>query len=266
MATAIVTGGTRGLGLETANALHQLGWTVVIDGRDQAALSAAVGRIGDDARLVAISGDITDAAHRARLVAAAAATGSIDAVVNNASSIGSSPMPSLATVALEEWRAVAEVNVVAPLALIQEAMPWIEADGGRLVNISSDAAVEAYEGWGAYGSTKAALDHLTRILAAEHPDVGVYSVDPGDMQTELHQAAFPGEDISDRPSPAASVPGLLAVLLGELPSGRYVARDLAAVDPDPEPEPSSEPDPERDPERDPEPGRWVAGASAGAER
>jgi NAD(P)-dependent dehydrogenase (short-subunit alcohol dehydrogenase family) len=226
MATAIITGGSKGLGRALVRALHQLGWTVVTDGRDPAALEAlraALGAGDDDPTLVTLPGDVTDPDHRAALVAAAG--GSVDALVNNASTLGPSPLVPLADFDLDEWRRVHEVNVVAPLALIQAVLPVL-APGGRIIDVSSDAAVEAYTGWGAYGSAKAALDHLGRVLAAEHPAVPVYSVDPGDMRTEMHQAAFPGEDISDRPPPEDRVPGLLALVLGDLPSGRYEAREL----------------------------------------
>jgi NAD(P)-dependent dehydrogenase (short-subunit alcohol dehydrogenase family) len=226
MATAIITGGSKGLGRALVRAVHQLGWTVVTDGRDPAALDALRADLGagpDDPTLVTIPGDVTDPAHRAALVAAAG--GPVDVLVNNASTIGPSPLVALADYPLDEWRRVYEVNVVAPLALIQAVLPVL-APGGRIVGISSDAAVEGYETWGGYGSAKAALDHLGRVLAAEHPDVPVYSVDPGDMRTELHQAAFPGEDISDRPPAEDSVPGVLALVLGDLPSGRYVAKEL----------------------------------------
>jgi NAD(P)-dependent dehydrogenase (short-subunit alcohol dehydrogenase family) len=151
----------------------------------------------------------------------------VEVLVNNASTIGPSPLPPLAAYPLAAWRDVYEVNVVAPLALTQLVLPLLPAGRGRVLNVSSDAAVEGYPGWGAYGSAKAALDQWSNVLAAEHSDLSVYAVDPGDMRTDLHQAAFPGEDISDRPLPESSVPGLLALIVGEPPSGRYVARELA---------------------------------------
>jgi NAD(P)-dependent dehydrogenase (short-subunit alcohol dehydrogenase family) len=221
MATAIITGGSKGLGRALAGALHDLGWRIVTDGRDPAALDRLRAELGDD--VVTVAGDVADPAHRAALLAAAG--GPVDVLVNNASTIGPSPMPTLATYPLDELRRVYEVNVIAPVALIQGVLPVLAA-GGRIVDISSDAAVEGYEGWGGYGPAKAALDHVGRVLGAERPDVAVYTVDPGDMRTELHQAAFPGEDISDRPPPEDSVPGVLAVILGDLPSGRYVAKEL----------------------------------------
>jgi NAD(P)-dependent dehydrogenase (short-subunit alcohol dehydrogenase family) len=226
MATAIITGGSKGLGRALVRALHQLGWTVVTDGRDATALDRLRVELADgpdDPTLVTVAGDVADPGHRAALVAAAG--GSVDVLVNNASTLGPSPLVPLADYPLDAWRRVHEVNVVAPLALIQAVLPVL-APGGRIVDVSSDAAVEGYEAWGGYGSAKAALDQLSRVLAAEHPDIAVYAVDPGDMLTDLHQAAFPGEDISDRPPPEDSVPGLLALVLGDLPSGRYVAKEV----------------------------------------
>src|SRR5204862_5913796 len=168
--------------------------------------------------------DVADPAHRQALVDAAGEA--IDLVVNNASTLGPSPLPSLARYPLDALRRAYEINVVAPLALVQIALPRL-TPAARILNITSDAAVEAYEGWGGYGSSKAALEQLTAVLAAEHPDLRVYAVDPGDMRTRMHQEAFPGEDISDRPPPEESVPGLLALIEGDVPSGRYRARDLA---------------------------------------
>jgi NAD(P)-dependent dehydrogenase (short-subunit alcohol dehydrogenase family) len=228
MATAIITGGSMGLGEALTRALHDLGWTVVIDGRTRETLDAVVAELGSD-RVVAIAGDVTDPDHRRTLVATAAAAGDVELLVNNASTLGPTPMPALAGYPLDDWRAVFEVNVVAPLALTQLVLPVFVPGRGRVINISSDAAVEGYEGWGGYGASKAALDQLTRVLAAEHPDLDIYAVDPGDMRTAMHQAAFPGEDISDRPPPDASMPGLLALVLGEYASGRYAAREVAAV-------------------------------------
>jgi NAD(P)-dependent dehydrogenase (short-subunit alcohol dehydrogenase family) len=176
--------------------------------------------------VVAIAGDVADPEHRKALVEAAG--GRIDLLVNNASALGPSPLPPLAKYPLDALEDVYRVNALAPLALVQLALPLMPA-GGRIVNVTSDAAVEAYEGWGGYGSSKAALEQLTRVLAVERPGLRVYAVDPGDMRTRMHQDAFPGEDISDRPPPEESVPGLLALIEGELPSGRYAAGELAAA-------------------------------------
>jgi NAD(P)-dependent dehydrogenase (short-subunit alcohol dehydrogenase family) len=219
--TAIVTGGSRGLGLALARALAQRGWRLVIDARDLPGVPD--GLAGE---VVAVEGDVADAAHRQALVEAAGER--IDLLVNNASALGPSPLPPLAEYPLDALDQVYRVNALAPLALLQLALPRIPA-GGCVLNVTSDAAVEAYEGWGGYGSSKAALEQLSRVLAAEHPELRVYTVDPGDMRTQMHQDAFPGEDISDRPPPEQSVPGLLALSEGDLPSGRYAARELAAA-------------------------------------
>ncbi len=220
MSTAIVTGASRGLGLALARALAERGWRLAIDARGAAALQAA----GEELAAVALPGDIADEMHRRELVAAAGDP--IDLVVNNASVLGPSPLPPIARLAPMALEEILRANVIGPLGLIQLALPHMR-NGGRIVNVSSDAAVEPYEGWGGYGSSKAALDQLTRVLAAERPDLRVYSVDPGDMRTQMHQDAFPGVDISDRPPPEASVPGLLTLIEGELPSGRYAARELS---------------------------------------
>ena len=222
MPTALVTGASRGLGLALARELCRRNWRLVVDARGADALQAAWGGVPE---VVAISGDVADPDHRRALVEAARP---IDLLVNSASILGPSPQPALAGYPLDELRRVFEINVVAPLALVQEALPHLTA-GARIVDVTSDAAVEPYEGWGGYGSSKAALEQLTAILAAEHPDLRVYSVDPGDMRTQMHQEAFPGEDISDRPPPEDSVPGLLELIEGDFPSGRYRAHELAGV-------------------------------------
>ena len=226
MPTAIVTGASRGLGLALARALAERGWRLVIDAREEGPLNDAAGELARVTHVVALAGDVADAEHRASLIAAAG--GRIDLLVNNASVLGPSPQPALADYPLDTLEHVYRVNVLAPLALVQLALPLLAA-GARIVNVSSDAAVEPYEGWGGYGSAKAALDQLTAILAVERHDLRVYAVDPGDMNTRMHQEAFPGEDISDRPPPESSVPGLLALIEGELPSGRYQARELAGA-------------------------------------
>ena len=220
--TAIVTGASRGLGLELTKALVQRGWRVVIDARD---LPSVPGELAESGQVVALAGDVADATHRRALVEAAGER--IDLLANNASELGPSPLPVLRDLPLPALERILRVNAVAPLALAQLVLPRMPS-GGTILNVSSDAAVEGYEGWGGYGASKAALDQLTRVLAAEHPELRVYAVDPGDMRTRMHQDAFPGEDISDRPSPAERVPGLLALVEGDLPSGRYAAADLFA--------------------------------------
>jgi NAD(P)-dependent dehydrogenase (short-subunit alcohol dehydrogenase family) len=219
----IVTGASRGLGLALTRALVERGWRIVVDARDADALSRAWPEAPSD---VLIGGDVTDPEHRRRLVEAAGEP--IDLLVNNASALGPTPLSALAEYPLEELRRVYEVNVLAPLALIQLALPRL-ADGARILNITSDAAVEPYETWGGYGSSKAALAQLTAILAAESPRLRIYAVDPGDMRTQMQQDAFPGEDISDRPPPEESVPGLLELIEGQLPSGSYRAREIVPV-------------------------------------
>jgi NAD(P)-dependent dehydrogenase (short-subunit alcohol dehydrogenase family) len=219
----IVTGASRGLGRALTRTLVSRGWIVVVDARDTRALAEAS---EGEPNVLAIPGDVTSESHLRALVEAAG--DSIDLVVNNASALGPSPQPALAEYPLDVLRRVYDVNVIAPLALVQLALPRLSA-GARILNLTSDAAVEPYEGWGGYGSSKAALEQLTAILGAEHPDVRVYAVDPGDMRTQMQQEAFPGEDISDRPPPEESVPGLLTLIEGDLASGRYAARELVEV-------------------------------------
>src|SRR5215207_6274582 len=225
MAVAIVTGASRGLGLALARALDERGWRLIVDARGGPALRAATKGLDG---VVPIVGNLTDPEHRRALVDAAGEP--IDLLVNNASALGPSPQPALADYPPDELKRVYEVNVVAPLALVQLALPRLRA-GAAILNVTSDAGVEPYPGWGGYGSSKAALDQLSAILGAEHPELRVYAVDPGDMRTQMHQDAFPGEDISDRPPPEDSVPGLLALIGGTLPSGRYRAGELAAATP-----------------------------------
>jgi NAD(P)-dependent dehydrogenase (short-subunit alcohol dehydrogenase family) len=226
MFTAIVTGASRGLGLALARALAARGHRLVIDARDPAPLEAARAELAAHTEVVALPGDVADPEHRRALVTAAGLE--LEFLVNNASLLGPSPQPPLASYPLETLEAVYRVNVLAPLALVQLALPAM-GPGARIVNVTSDAAVEAYPGWGGYGSSKAALEQLSAVLGAERPELRVYAVDPGDMNTRMQQQAFPGEDVSDRPPPEASVPGLLALLEGQAPSGRYSARDPAGT-------------------------------------
>jgi NAD(P)-dependent dehydrogenase (short-subunit alcohol dehydrogenase family) len=218
MPVALITGASRGLGLALAQALSREGWDLVLDARSGSDLTGSA-----PPGAVVVPGDVTDPAHRQAL--RDAVKGGLDLLVNNASTLGPSPMPMLRDFPIGELQRVYDVNVLAPLALIQLLLPVLR--GGTVVNVTSDAGVEAYEGWGGYGSAKAALDHLSGVLALEQPDLRVIAFDPGDMRTQMHQEAFPGEDISDRPLPETVVPAVLRVLA--LPSGRYRAADLLAV-------------------------------------
>ncbi|MDQ1447117.1 MAG: hypothetical protein QOC79_88 [Actinomycetota bacterium] len=231
MPVAIITGASRGLGLELARSLAADGWNLVIDARDPAALRVAAGQLAPSGLVRAIPGDVADAAHRADLVAAATELGGIDLLVNNASLLGPSPQPRLAEYPLDVLAHVYAVNTLAPVALVQLALPQLRDRAGTIVNVTSDAAVEQYEGWGGYGSSKAALEQVGNVLAAEEPIVHVYTFDPGDMRTQMHQDAFPGEDISDRPEPATVVPALRRLLHDRPTSGRYRASDFSAVSP-----------------------------------
>jgi NAD(P)-dependent dehydrogenase (short-subunit alcohol dehydrogenase family) len=224
MPTGIITGASRGLGLALARALSRDGWELVIDARGAGALHDAARELGDG--VTAIAGDVADPEHRRTLVDAAGPR--VDLLVNNASVLGPSPLPALADIDVNAFARLMLVNTLAPLELTQLVLPRMP-DGARVINVTSDAAVWPYEGWGGYGSSKAALDQLTAVLGQEQPRLLVYAVDPGDMRTQMHQEAFPGEDISDRPPPEDSVPGLLALIEGAEPSGRYRAADLAAV-------------------------------------
>ncbi|HWF14565.1 MAG TPA: SDR family oxidoreductase [Acidimicrobiales bacterium] len=233
MSVAIVTGASRGLGQALASGLARAGWSVVIDGRERKTLDDAADRIRahavDGARVVALVGDITDADHRRELTGAASELGGLDLVVNNAGTLGASPLPSLADYPLDELRVAFEINVVAPLGLVQDALPLLlDSPHPRILDVTSDAGVEAYEGWGGYGAGKAALEHVGSVLAVEFPALTVWSVDPGDLRTAMHQAAFPGEDISDRPEPATVVPAFLDLIESERPSGRYRATELVS--------------------------------------
>jgi NAD(P)-dependent dehydrogenase (short-subunit alcohol dehydrogenase family) len=226
MPTALITGASRGLGRALARRLAGDGWTLLIDARDEAALTEAAEELSTHGTVRAVAGDVADEAHRVALTKAAADLGGLDAVVHNASALGPSPQPALLDYPLADLWRVYDVNVFAPLRLTQLLEPHLN-DGARVIAVTSDAAVEDYAGWGGYGSSKSAFEQMFAILAAERPDLRVYRVDPGDMRTRMHQEAFPGEDISDRPLPESSVPGMVALLTGEHGSGRYHARELA---------------------------------------
>ena len=223
MPTAVITGASMGLGRATAHALAERGWSLVVDARRPGPLASAMRGL---AGVTELPGDVTDPAHRVNLAAEVHRLGRLDLLVNNASRLGPSPQPELFSYPLDELSRVYAANVFAPLALIQLLAGPLAAAAGTIVNVSSDAATEAYPGWGGYGSAKAALDQLTAILAAEQPDLHCYAFDPGDMRTDLHQQAFPGEDISDRPEPDLAAAALLRLITQRPPSGRYRAADL----------------------------------------
>jgi NAD(P)-dependent dehydrogenase (short-subunit alcohol dehydrogenase family) len=227
MPVALITGASAGLGRALAHALAHDGWRVIVDGRDAERLAAATDHPG----IVAIAGDVTDEWHRGALDAAVEREGRLDLLAHNASTLGPTPLPSLAATAIDDLERVWRTNVGAPLSLTVDLLPALAASRGVLLSISSDAGVEHYEGWGLYGASKAALDHLTLTFGAENPTIAAYAVDPGDMRTQMQQDAFPGEDISDRPLPEAVVPHLRALLEARPPSGRYRAADVPVPGP-----------------------------------
>ena len=222
---AIVTGASRGFGRALTAALLDRGWAVVGDARRASELKTTAREL-NSTQLIALPGDVTDPSHRDALVGAATTAGPLRLLVNNASRLGPSPQPALSDYPARELSAVYQTNLFAPLALIQAGLPALTDNAGVIVNLTSDAAVEPYPGWGGYGSSKAALDQLSAVLAAEASTVPVYAFDPGDMRTEMHQAAFPDEDISDRAEPESVVPALLRLLDTRPASGRYRAADL----------------------------------------
>ena len=224
--TAVITGASRGLGLALARALASDGYTLVLDARDGRAVRAAAAGLPRGTRVTALRGDITDPAHRAELRQAAEDLGGPSLLINNAGTLGASPLPALADYPIGELRDAFEVNVLAPIALTQLLLPGLRRLGGAVLSITSDAAVEAYAGWGGYGAAKAALEQACNVLAAEDNTVRVWWVDPGDLRTRMHQQAFPGADISDRPLPEAVTPAFTRLISQRLPSGRYRAADL----------------------------------------
>ncbi|HJT38212.1 MAG TPA: SDR family NAD(P)-dependent oxidoreductase [Actinomycetota bacterium] len=226
MKVALITGASRGFGAALADALNADGWVLVVDARNGDALATSAAR-WDNA--TAVAGDVSDTAHRDDLARTVHRLGRLDLLVNNASLLGPSPQPTLDHYPIGDLRRVYDVNVLAPLALTQLVLPELKAAGGIVVNVTSDAGLETYEGWGGYGSSKAALDQLTAILGAENPSIAAYAFDPGDMRTQMHQEAFPGEDISDRPDPHTIVPALLRLLEAKPKSGRYRAADFVVA-------------------------------------
>lgn len=227
MPVALITGASRGLGRAVATALDQRGWQLIITARGSNALTRTGTTLQPNA--LVLPGDVAEAGHRAQLAAAVAATGRLDLLVNNASTLGPSPLPALDSLTSDDLAWILNVNTIAPQALTRALLPDLSAAGGTVINVSSDAAVGAYPGWGGYGASKAALDLLTRVLAAEHPELAVFAFDPGDMRTDMHQAAFPGEDISDRPEPESVVPALMWLIEARPPSGRYTVHDASVL-------------------------------------
>ena len=225
--TALVTGASRGLGRALAAGLAREGYDLILDARNAADLDAAAREI--PGTVTAVPGDVTDPAHRAALLRMAQAAGRLDLLVNNAGTLGASPLPALADYPVDELRAAFEVNVIAPIALTQLLLPLLRGHGGAVLNITSDAADQAYTGWGGYGAAKAALEQASNVLAAEEVAIRVWWVDPGDLRTDMHQQAFPGQDISDRPEPDSVVPAFARLIGDRLPSGRYRAAHLLAA-------------------------------------
>jgi len=225
MKNALITGASRGLGLALARRLAEQGWGLIVDARGKKAIEQVREELSQKTTVIAIPGDVTAESHRKKLFKAAQELGGLDLVVNNASFLGPSPQPTLLEYPLDVLEDVYRANVIAPLAILQTLFPALRLDA-CIINVTSDAGVEAYGGWGGYGSSKAALEHLSHIFAEENPSLRVYWVDPGDMRTQMQQEAFPDEDISDRPLPEESVPGLMALIEGSQPSGRYQAREV----------------------------------------
>jgi NAD(P)-dependent dehydrogenase (short-subunit alcohol dehydrogenase family) len=225
MKNALITGASRGLGLALARQLADQGWGLIVDARGKKALEQVREELAQKTTVIAIPGDVTAESHRKKLLKAAQELGRLDLIVNNASLLGPSPQPLLLAYPLDVLEDVYRANVIAPLAILQMLQPALKPDA-CIINITSDAGVEPYGGWGGYGSSKAALEHLSHIFAEENPSLRVYWVDPGDMRTQMQQEAFPDEDISDRPLPEESVPGLIALIEGNQPSGRYRAREV----------------------------------------
>lgn len=224
--TALITGASRGLGLALARGLAARGWNLILTARDADRLRSVRDELAQITHVASLAGDVIDPTHREALAVLARGHAGLDAVINNAGMLGPSPQPQLLEYPLEALVEVFLANVLAPLAVIQELQGELKP-GARIVNVTSDAGVTAYPGWGGYGASKAALEQLSSVLAVENADLRVYWVDPGDMRTDMHQAAYPGEDISDRPLPESKVPGFITILEGDLPSGRYVASDVA---------------------------------------
>ena len=226
--TALITGGSRGLGLTLARGLATRRWNLIITARDGERLRAVRDELAQITHVAAIAGDVANPDHRKALAVLARGHAGLDAVINNASSLGTSPLPPLLEYPVDTLADVLMTNVAAQLGLIQAVQHELKP-GARIINVTSDAAVNPYPGWGGYGASKAALEQLSSVLAAENPALRIYWVDPGDLRTDMHQAAYPGEDISDRPLPEVRVPAFVTLLEGDLPSGRYSAAELGPV-------------------------------------
>lgn len=224
--TALVTGASRGLGRALARGLAARGWNLILTARDTERLRTVRDELASVTHVAALAGDVIDPEHRKDLTTLARGHAGLDAIVNNAGILGPSPQPALLDYPLETLVEVFLANALAPLAILQDLRTALKP-GGRIVNVTSDAGITPYQGWGGYGASKAALEQLSAVLAVENPELRVYWADPGDMRTDMHQAAYPGEDISDRPLPEARVPGFVALLEGNLPSGRYAVAELA---------------------------------------
>jgi NAD(P)-dependent dehydrogenase (short-subunit alcohol dehydrogenase family) len=227
--TALLTGASRGLGRALARGLAARGWNLILTARNAEQLAAVRDELAQRVHVAAIPGDVTDPAHRAAMAVLARGHGGLDAIINNAGALGPTPLPPVFDYPLDQLRAVVEANVIAPLGILQSVREALKP-GARVLSITSDAATTPYPGWGGYAASKAALEQLTAVFAVENPSLKVYWVDPGDLRTDMHQAAFPGEDISDRPLPEVRVPALIDLLDGDLPSGRYTAAALGSVD------------------------------------
>lgn len=225
--TALITGVSRGLGLALASSLAHDGWALVVDARHAGDLAQATTPLAEETTIIPVAGDITDEAHRSDLAIAAQSLGGLDLLVLNAGTLGPTPLPAVALLHLGDLRTTLETNLVAQVGIVQALLPHLRP-GAAIVAITSDAAVEPYEGWGAYAAAKAGFEQLVAVLGVERPDLRVLRIDPGDMRTQMHQDAFPGEDISDRPLPEASIPGLRALMERPHPSGRYRVSDVPA--------------------------------------
>lgn len=225
--TALVTGASKGLGYALAESLAHKGWNLLINARNAKKLLEAKNQLSQFTNVIAISGDVRDELHLLQLTEAVQANQwQLNLVVNNASALGISPMPYLLDHSIDDLHIIIHTNMIAPISLLQKVKPFL-ADNATIINISSDAGAEAYENWGAYGGSKAGLDHMTTILGKENPQYRIYAFDPGDMRTDMHQAAFPGQDISDRLLPAEkAVPAINLLIENDFPNGRYTTSQL----------------------------------------